>query len=98
MIFGLFGINSGVFASDEHRKIAEDYLNEQKVVDYYWQGQSPYISNEKPFYTGDENKPSYMEYKVSCNNDKDCGFIMVNIDDSDVKVPMSSSTGKTLSE
>lgn len=39
-----------------------------------------------------------MEYKVSCNNDKDCWFIMVNIDDSDVKVPMSSSTWKTLSE
>lgn len=66
--------------------------------DYYWKWKEPYISSEKEFFNDNDNKASYIEYKVSCREEKDCWYVIVNIDNSDAKIPMSSSSWKTLSE
>lgn len=50
------------------------------------------------FYTDDESTPSYIEYKISCKNVIDCGFIMINVDGDDVAVPISSTMWGTPSE
>ncbi|PZM85034.1 hypothetical protein DLH72_02425 [Candidatus Gracilibacteria bacterium] len=52
----------------------------------------------KVFSSHDDSKPSYIEYKVSCDKQIDCGYVMVNIDGTDVSIPESSSVGKTSSE
>lgn len=56
------------------------------------------MSGKKQFFTSDEDKASYIEYKISCDDTKDCGFVMVNVDMSDVLVPISSTVGVWPSE
>lgn len=89
---------SYVSADDESKKVAENYIKEMENFWPFWKWKKPKIVKETPFYTYDDKNISYIEYKVSCRDDKDCGYVLVNIDKSDVKVPISSTTGKSLSE
>lgn len=89
---------SYVSANYESRRVAENYIKEMENFWPFWKWKKPTIVKETPFYTYDDKNVSYMEYKVSCNDDVDCGFIMVNTDKSDVSIPMSSTTWKSLSE
>ncbi|RAL57692.1 hypothetical protein BLD25_02055 [Candidatus Gracilibacteria bacterium GN02-872] len=90
--------NLDTFASSNTKEVANKYIQDASTFDYFWKGKNPKIVSEKLFYSGDENKPSYIEYKVSCDDRKDCGYVMVNLDGTDVDIPEASSVGQTPSE
>jgi len=85
------------FASVEPRVEAENYIEEMRWFWPFWNN-NPRIVSEKPFYSNNDETPSYIEYKVSCDDEVDCGYIMVNIDWTDVSVPVSSYAWKPPSE
>lgn len=89
---------SYVSANNENKIIAENYLKENSEIEFYWKWTNPKIVSEKNFFNDNDKKASYIEYKVSCDKEKDCWYIIVNIDNTDVPVPMSSSSWKTISE
>ena len=84
--------------SDNFREKAEKYIAEMAEVDPFWKWENPKIVWQTPFYDSDDNKPSYIEYKVSCNRDTNCWYVLVNLDGSDVDIPESSSVRKAPSE
>lgn len=65
---------SQVFADDIWRDIAEKYLKSYEKVDHYWKGNQPYISKETRFYSDNTDNNIYVEYKVSCKDEKDCWY------------------------
>jgi len=76
---------------------ANQYIIES-TWDEFWEWNSPKISWEWKYFYTDKKTPSYVEFKVSCKDTKDCWFIMVNIDWDDVTIPVSSSSWSALSE
>lgn len=73
-------------------KLANQYI-ENSMEDESWKGNNPYINWEwMYFYTDDEKNPSYIEFKVSCYNNENCWFILVNFDWNDVAIPIASTT------
>lgn len=77
---------------ERSEKLAKQYI-ENSLNDDNWINKNPYISWEwRKFYTDDEKNPSYIEFKVSCDNQKDCWFILVNSDWNDVAVPIASTS------
>lgn len=77
---------------ERSENLAKQYI-ENSLNDDNWINKNPYISWEwRKFYTDDEKNPSYIEFKVSCDNQKDCWFILVNSDWNDVAVPIASTS------
>lgn len=73
-------------------KLANQYIK-NSLEDENWKDKNPYINwLWKYFYTDDDNKSSYIEFKVSCDEEINCGFILVNSDWNDVSVPMASTS------
>jgi len=85
-------------AKNYSKSMAEAKISELEKVVLFWKGKEPKITKEIKFYTYDDRNPSYTEYKVWCKDDQDCWYIIVNEDNTDVKTPMVSFAGKTLSE
>jgi Peptidase_C39 like family len=75
------------------RDIAQGYL-EAAVGDDNWKETKPYISGEYSYYT-DKDTVSYKEYKVSCDKNNHCGWIIVNLDGDDVSIPVMATQGMT---
>ena len=66
-------------SSDEiGRSIAQGYID-NSLIDENWRASHPYIAAEHAYYT-DKDTPSYEEYKVSCDSNPNCGWIVVNTD------------------
>lgn len=84
--------------SDNFREKAEQHLQEILPGNIFWEWKNPRITKETPFYDVDDINPNYIEYKISCDNEEDCGYLMYNIDWSDVDVPIAAFSGKTISE
>ena len=84
--------------SDNFREKAEQHLQEILPGNIFWEWKNPRITKETPFYDVDDTNPNYIEYKISCDNEEDCGYLMYNIDWSDVDVPIAAFSGKTISE
>ncbi len=84
--------------SDNFREKAEKYIAELGDFWPFWKNKNPKIVWQTPFYDSDDDKPSYIEYKVSCDTKKDCWYVLVNIDGSDVDIPMSAFSWETISE
>lgn len=85
-------------AYERAENLALQYI-ENSLEDESWKNNNPKISWEwKYFYTDDEKKPSYVEFKISCDKNPDCWFILVNTDWNDVAVPISSTNWNTPSE
>ncbi|MFA5917297.1 MAG: hypothetical protein WC850_03645 [Candidatus Gracilibacteria bacterium] len=79
-------------------QIANEYIANSSF-DENWKDYNPTIVEKgKEFHTDDDSKISYIEFKVSCDNNQDCGFVMVNFDGDDVTVPIASTSGNTPSE
>jgi len=78
-------------------KKANQYIKES-TWDEFWEWHSPKISWEWTYFYTDKETPSYIEFKVSCNNNKSCWFIIVNIDGDDVSIPISASSWDSISE
>ena len=74
---------------DLGEEIAQNYLN-NSVTDESWTASHPYIAKKHAYYT-DADKPAYIEYKVSCDDNPKCGWIMVNVDGDDVSIPIAST-------
>lgn len=87
-----------VSANNEAKLEAEKYIKLTFTFDLFWKWKKTHISWEKYFYSADERKPSYIEYKVSCDKQVDCWYVMVNIDWTDSSIPEASSVWKTSSE
>jgi len=69
---------------------AYTYLNMNKD-DEWWHNKHPKLWDQTFFFT-DEDTPAYIEWTIICANNNPCGFIMVNIDGTDVPVPVASTT------
>lgn len=79
------------------RDLVYEYLrnsNEEPA----WKDKYPFVSSEKFFYTANDEIPSYIEFKISTSENYDSGFVIVNLDDNDVKIPIASPVGKAPSE
>jgi len=75
---------------DNGKNIAQQYLESNKNDDF-WKDNSPRLWEATPLYM-EKEIPSYFEYRVVCERNKDCGYIVVNVDGDDVPVPTSSPT------
>ncbi len=79
-------------------QIANEYITNSSF-DENWKDHNPTIIEKwKEFHTDDDSKISYIEFKVSCDNNPDCWFVMVNFDWDDVTVPIASTSWNTPSE
>lgn len=86
-----------IFNYESAKSLASDYIINSSF-DENWKNNNPQINwDAKYFYTDSEN-PSYIEFKVSCDNNKDCWFVLVNFDWDDVSVPIASTSWNTPSE
>jgi len=72
--------------------LANTYI-ENSINDDSWFENNPKIDWKWEYYfTDDDKTPSYIEFKVSCDKEKNCWFILVNIDWDDVSVPIASTS------
>ena len=71
------------------RDIAQAYLDAGSI-DEIWHALHPYLAADAT-YLSDKATPAYKEYKVSCDNQPNCGWIIVNVDGDDVSVPIAST-------
>lgn len=86
------------FNYDSALQLANDYIVNSSF-DENWKDNNPHIVGQwRNFHTDDDSKTSYIEFKVSCDNNPDCGFIMVNYDWDDVTIPVASTSWNTPSE
>jgi len=87
-------------AYEEAEKIAQEFIT-ANLWNEFWKDEVPTLWEWTPMYM-EKNVPSYIEYAVICNTDKECGFILINLDWDDVKVPTLSlsdtSTSTILAE
>ena len=74
------------------RSIAQAYIDSSSFVDESWSKSHPYIAAEHTYFT-DRDMVSYKEYKVSCNANPNCGWVIVNLDGDDVSIPIASTEG-----
>ncbi len=96
ILLSLWNVNA--FDKESQTK-AESFIQEESSdKDSTWYKNDPKITKETPFYSDDDKKASYLEYKISCKNTRDCGFIIVNLDKTDTEIPFASFWWKTLSE
>lgn len=85
------------FSYNSAKNIAIDYI-QNSSFDENWNWKNPTISWDGKYFYTDTNNPSYIEFKVSCDNEPNCWFIMVNFDGNDVSIPVSSTSWNTPSE
>lgn len=102
ILAGIIGFYSFSFAWNEFtyenaKKIANEYIKNSSF-DENWQDQNPTLFWEGKYFYTESETPSYIEFKVSCDKNPDCGFIMVNFDGDDVAIPIASTSGNTPSE
>ncbi len=95
----LFSVHNTYAQTDfsDFRNKAENFILSESE-NPAWKWYSPIITKETPFYSGNDDIPSYIEYKVSCSDMYDCWWIMVNTDKSDTSIPIASFAGWTMSE
>lgn len=82
---------------EKAKNIANEYIK-NSFEDENWKDTNPKIVWDWIYNYVDSEKPSYIEFKVSCDENPDCWFIIVNIDGNDVWVPIASTTWATPSE
>lgn len=99
MVTFLFGMQNTYAQVDfqDFRQQAENFIQSHSE-EVAWKWFSPIITKETLFYSSDDTNPSYIEYKMSCSDTKDCGWIMLNIDNTDAPVPIASFAWDTMSE
>ena len=99
MVTFLFGMQNTYAQVDfqDFRQQAENFIQSESE-NLAWKWFSPIITKETLFYSSDDTNPSYIEYKISCSDTKDCGWIMLNIDNTDAPVPIASFAWDTMSE
>lgn len=79
-------------------QIANEYIANSSF-DENWKDHNPRIIEKwKDYFTDSDSSISYLEFKVSCDNNPDCWFIMVNFDWDDVIIPIASTSWNTPSE
>lgn len=77
-------------AYEKALELANQYIK-NSLEDENWKWQNPTVTDSKYFYTDNENKPAYVEFQVTCDKEKFCWFVLVNIDWDDVAVPIAST-------
>ena len=87
-----FTLATETLTYEKAKELAEQYIT-NSLEDEMWKNNNPHITAHKYFYTDSETKASYIEFKVSCDNTKDCWFVLVNIDWDDVAIPIASPSG-----
>lgn len=95
--FYSFSLAWNEFTYENAKKIATEYIANSSF-DENWLEQNPTLAWEGKYFYTESEKPSYIEFKVSCDKNPDCGFIMVNFDGDDVAIPIASTSGNTPSE
>jgi len=76
------------FKYEEAEKTAQQYIDINKNDDI-WQDHNPRLWEATPLFM-EKDIPSYIEYAVTCDRSPQCGFIIVNVDGDDVKIPVAS--------
>lgn len=86
------------FTYNNALELANQYIKNSSY-DENWKDSNPRIEDKwVEYHTDDENKVSYIEFKVVCDKEPNCWFIMVNFDWDDVAVPIASTSWNTPSE
>lgn len=85
------------FTYENAKKIANEYIANSRF-DENWKDKHPTLVWEGKYFYTDSKNPSYIEFKVTCDTNPDCGFIMVNFDGDDVAIPIAATSGNTPSE
>ncbi len=85
------------FSYENAKTLANEYIRNSSV-DENWKDKNPHLNWEWKYFYTDSDSPSYVEFKVSCDNNPSCWFIMVNFDWDDVSIPIASTSGNTPSE
>ncbi len=85
------------FSYENAKTLAKDYITNSSF-DENWKDKHPQILWEWKYFYTDAETPSYIEFKVTCDNNPNCWFIMVNFDWDDVSIPIASTDWSTPSE
>jgi len=80
----------------EDREIVQKYIDNNLDADV-WKGKQISIGEWTPFYMG-KDIPSYMEYTIICDDNPQCGFVLVNIDGDGVSIPVASKWNNSPSQ
>lgn len=98
-MIGFYGLSFAFneFSYENAKSLAMDYISNSSF-DENWKDKHPDIAWEWKYFYTDAETPSYVEFKVSCDKNPDCWFIMVNFDWDDVSIPIASTSGNTPSE
>jgi len=77
---------------EKAKNIVNEYIQNSQD-DEYWQDSTPYIRDNGTFYyTDSDNNPSYIEFQIWCRNNEYCWFVILNIDQWDVWIPLSGTS------
>jgi len=77
-----------IWIYEEAEKIAQEFIA-KNIDNEYWRREVPVLWEWILMYT-EKIAPSYIEYSVLCDAEKECWFILINLDGDDVKVPVFS--------
>jgi len=73
---------------EEAQRIAQEYIN-SNLWNEFWKDEIPTLWERTPMYM-EKDEPSYIEYELLCKKENGCGFIVINVDGDDVKMPLAS--------
>lgn len=82
---------------EKAKSIANEYIK-NSFQDENWKDKNPRIIWNWVYNYVDSENPSYIEFKIECNENPNCWFIIVNIDGNDVWVPIASTIWAAPSE
>lgn len=76
------------------RKTVDNYITGLEPYDVHWTGKHPKpIGNPIPYYIDDEGGPITYEWKIACDDTRDCGSVIVTTIDTDSRIMEASTYG-----
>jgi len=85
------------FETEQSYLVALERLAAAKMTPDFGWSESATIVERYPIYLAGIDEPSYYEYKVESDG-KDAGYILVNVNQTDILIPELTTSGRTLTE
>ena len=76
------------------RKTLDDYIASLELYDVHWKGKHPKpLGSPIPYYTDDESAPITYEWKIQCDDTRDCGSVIVAMIDTESRIMEAGTYG-----
>lgn len=76
------------------RKTLDDYIASLESYDVHWKWKHPKpLGNPIPYYTDDESAPITYEWKIQCDDTRDCGSVIITTIDTESRIMEAGTYG-----